>query len=381
MLLFNNHPITNVRDFYTYFDIKQALKKDSEVLNFAEKNLLCMAPSKTNAYCIRALHRAINDNRIISKMNADAELFWRLGGEITPELNLFNDLFDWVLENEDDKSWFPLYVKTAALLLLGKQDINLYVNCLYSNSENAVFQGEFETNQITNDFDSASTILPSNKDAECSPRKINESTIKIENISLSSRINLEYRPITGVEYSYYYYPKHKLESKDRIRTVELCAIEDDIVITFIPAPADAGEEFTERIPAGSSIFVNAIGCNIISVLKNEASFEQIILRREKGGIYVYDKGKRIGNEPRLPSSVSSFAVLGREAYLYIEDGELKYTPNISSVNSAWYSMVNIFVEVGNDGNGAAVILDDIGRVFSYSVKNAEKTTSLSQLLK
>ena len=116
-------------------------------------------------------------------------------------------------------------------------------------------------------------------------------------------------------------------------------------------------------------------------MKNEASFEQITLRREKGGIYVYDGEKKLGNEPRLPSSVSSFAVLGREAYLYVEDGELKYTPNVSSVNSAWYSMADIFVEVGNDGNGAAVILDDRGRVFSYSVKTAEKKTSLSQLLK
>ncbi len=373
--------ITNIRDFYAYFDIKQALKKESEVLDFAEKNLLCMAPSETNTYCIRALHRAINDNLIISKTNADAELFWRLGATVPHEFNLLNDLFDWFLENEDDKSWFPLYVKTAALLILGKQDINLYVNYLYSDSENIVFQGELETNQITNDFDSVSTILFSNENAECSTRKINESTIKIENISLSSRINLEYKPITGAEYSYYYYPKRKLDSKDKIRTVELCALEDNVTITFIPSPADAGVEFAEKIPAGSSIFVNALGCNIVSVLKNEASFEQITLRREKDGIYAYDKGKRLGNEPRLPSSVSSFAVLGRDAYLYIKDGELKYTPNVSSVNSEWYSMADIFVEVGNDGNGAAVILDDRGRVFSYSVKTAEKTTSLSQLLK
>lgn len=379
MLLFNNYLITNIRDFYVHFDVEQALEQEDEVLNFAEKNLLCIQSSSVNAYCCYALRRAQKE-RLPAQPFADS--FWHLGGTVIPEFNLLNELFDWFCNNQRDEGWFSLYVKTAALLFLGKQNIDEYVAHLYSKPKSLIscksVQTDYQSNLEKGDRCSNETTVKAN-DEHFNQSK-NHRKVNIENIPTSSQVKLGYRAITGSSYTYYYYPQLKLNAKETIRTVELCAIEDDITITFIPIPADAGVEFTEKIPAESSIFVNAIGCNIVSVLKNQASFEQITLRREKGGIYAYDREKRLGNEPRLPSSVSSFAVLGREAYLYIEDGELKYTPNVSSVNNVWYSMADIFVEVGNDGNGAAVILDDRGRVYSYSVKTAEKITSLSQLL-
>ena len=120
MLLFNQYPITTVRDFYTYFDMKQALMQLDEVLDFAEKNLLCMNPSSVNLYCCHAL-RCVQSGKKCVTTKVDPESFWTCGerAKVPPEMRpSLDDLYAYFYDKRKNVGWFSAYVQTAALLLL-----------------------------------------------------------------------------------------------------------------------------------------------------------------------------------------------------------------------------------------------------------------------
>ena len=372
MLIFNDIQIVTVADFYKYFDIMQAMEQEKEVLRFAERNLAYASP--LNLCCCTVLRR-VQQEAVFYDGKSGPRSFWRIGGCVSnvPFLNQmeFEELFYSFYDNLGE-DWFALYLRVTAIILLGKQNLKkgeIFLSKDCKTTESKVLKYPFDKTK-------------SQESALCIPQKIDVTDLKNESQTqemdeLPKDSVAELAP--GKCYRYFCDLTRVPEADERIRTIELQApINLDSSIIFLCPDMNAKSFEIER---GCSLFVNAIGNTVVSILKNESTFKGITLRRERKGIYAYEGNTQLDLAPVLPFSVSSFAVLGRDAYVYIENGELDYTSNVSTVDPDWYEYADSFSEVENDGKGMPIVLDNRGRVYSCSVKFKGKTGSLSKLIK